>query len=125
MPSVDVAALTKVALLVTVTGCHRLSRSSSPLFKMPGGSGASVLFNVGYGASVWTSHPSAANSVSKTGVGNEIRYLASVAAHRGIERDRPNWRWSPEFRDTDAVSGFVQTHPVFSTEDRHGHIEEP
>jgi len=47
-----------------------------------------------------------------------------VPAHRGIEIDRPNWRRSPECRDTDVVSGFSETAPAFSTRARNDLIED-
>ncbi|MFB3106211.1 MAG: hypothetical protein ACE1ZA_15005, partial [Pseudomonadales bacterium] len=55
-------------------------------------------------------------SVSKTDAPNDIRQLASVPAHRRCETDCPNWRRSRHSYDTDAVSGFAKTPPVFSTD---------
>ncbi len=55
-----------------------------------------------------------------------IARLANFGAgHRRRECDGPNWHRSPECRDTDAVSGFTKTTPVFSTDARTDPIEEP
>ena len=54
-----------------------------------------------------------------------IARLANFGAgHRRRECDGPNWHRSPECRDTDAVSGFTKTTPVFSTGARNDPIEE-
>ena len=37
-------------------------------------------------------------------------------AHRGIGIDHPDWHRSGNVYDTDAVSGFAKTTPVFSTD---------